>query len=166
MSKLAGGPWPSSLELEALSLPPGYGARGARETDRDTYVELSHETLGRYARDLHGLTDNEIRAGLHDEFQPQLAIVIERGDERIGVIVVEERSSELWIDHMVIAPSAQGRGIGTALVGWVQHAAASTGAAVTLSVVDGNPARKLYQRLGFTVTRIEAPRTFMEWRQP
>lgn len=165
MNKLAGGPWPVSLELEALSLPPGYDARHARETDRGAYVELSHETLGRYARDLHGLADDAIRSGLHDEFQPQLAIVVERGDERIGVIVVEERSSELWIDHMVIATSEQSRGVGTALVRWVQDAAASTGAAVTLSVVDGNAARELYQRLGFIVKRIEPPRTFMEWRR-
>lgn len=163
MSKLVGDPWPASLHVAALNLAEGLCARPALEADRASYVELSHATLGRYARDLHGLSDDAIRSGLRDEFEPQLAVVVERGAACVGLVVVEERSSELWLDHMVIDPSEQNHGIGTALVRWVQDAATNDGVTVTLSVVDGNPALRLYERLGFAVVRVEPPRTFMEW---
>jgi GNAT superfamily N-acetyltransferase len=165
VSKLAGGPWPASLDLEVLRLPDGFRARPAAEVDRASYVELSHATLGRFARDLRGLSDDAIRIGLRSEFEPQLAIVIERGAECVGLMVVEEHSSELWLDHMLIDPSEQNHGIGTALVRWVQDAATLDATSVALSVVDGNPALRLYERLGFAVVRVEPPRTFMEWHR-
>ncbi len=46
----------------------------------------------------------------------------------------------------------RGRGIGTALLGTLLSSARARGIrAVSLSVEDGNPARRLYERVGFTV---------------
>ena len=66
----------------------------------------------------------------------------------------------------VIVPSAQGRGLGTALVRLVLDEAAGRGLPVRLSVLANNPARGLYERLGFQVTGGVHPRISMEWSPP
>lgn len=43
-------------------------------------------------------------------------------------------------------------------------AASARGLPVRLSVLVNNPARRLYERLGFRVSSIEHPRVKMEWR--
>ncbi|GIF76562.1 GNAT family N-acetyltransferase [Asanoa siamensis] len=61
-----------------------------------------------------------------------------------------------WMLNIAVGPSAQGQGLGRALL---DHALRGTRAAglpaLALSVVDGNPARRLYDRAGFVVvTRV------------
>jgi ribosomal protein S18 acetylase RimI-like enzyme len=41
--------------------------------------------------------------------------------------------------------------------------AREAGTPLRLSVRETNPARRLYERLGFRVTRVEPPRIKMEW---
>ncbi|WP_299958794.1 GNAT family N-acetyltransferase [uncultured Modestobacter sp.] len=53
---------------------------------------------------------------------------------------------------MYVHPSHQGRGVGTALIGQLfAHAEAAGVDRVELTVLDGNPARRLYERSGFTL---------------
>lgn len=50
-----------------------------------------------------------------------------------------------------LAPEVQGRGIGEALIRRLVDEARSAGAALTLHVLHANPARRLYERLGFRI---------------
>ena len=58
---------------------------------------------------------------------------------------------DLYIDGIAVAPSHQGRGIGTALIDAFEHRARDNGFTTTsLEVIDTNPrARKLYTRLDY-----------------
>jgi GNAT superfamily N-acetyltransferase len=104
------------------------------------------------------------RAGLGDDLTPEVTIAIEDTEEIVAFVVVETRGvAEWWLDHMVVRPRSQGGGLGTAVVRWILGSAEGAQADVTLSVVDGNPARELYTRLGFETERIEPPRNFMRW---
>lgn len=63
-----------------------------------------------------------------------------------------DRSARDWVViDILLATSAQGRGLGSVLIGWFQEAARSAGAnGVRLSVGYDNPrAQALYHRLGF-----------------
>jgi RimJ/RimL family protein N-acetyltransferase len=63
-----------------------------------------------------------------------------------------DRDGPLWVViDILLAARAQGSGTGSALIGWLQRAAADAGAeGVRLSVLHNNPrARALYLRLGF-----------------
>ncbi|GAA1848727.1 GNAT family N-acetyltransferase [Asanoa iriomotensis] len=61
-----------------------------------------------------------------------------------------------WILNIGVGPHAQGNGFGRALLLHALHGTRDAGQPVlALSVVDGNPARHLYDRTGFTVvTRV------------
>ncbi|MBO0682949.1 MAG: GNAT family N-acetyltransferase [Candidatus Dormibacteraeota bacterium] len=56
-----------------------------------------------------------------------------------------------WVADVCVDASWQGRGVGTALLRRAVAACARLGASrIGLSVTEGNPARSLYERLGFT----------------
>ncbi|MBO0685316.1 MAG: GNAT family N-acetyltransferase [Candidatus Dormibacteraeota bacterium] len=56
-----------------------------------------------------------------------------------------------WVADVCVEPSWQGKGVGTALLRRAVAACAQLGAPrIGLSVTEGNPARSLYERLGFS----------------
>jgi len=71
----------------------------------------------------------------------------------MGIVVWWERADMWqgpWVADVCVKPAHQGRGIGTALLKRALVACAAMGAGrIGLAVTDGNPARALYERLGF-----------------
>lgn len=66
-----------------------------------------------------------------------------------------------------LLPAWRGRGLGTALLRAVMESAAGRAQGVALSVLSRNEgARRLYERLGFTVVAREDPYLAMRWRPP
>jgi len=61
-----------------------------------------------------------------------------------------------WVLNVAVGPAAQGRGFGRALLAHALRGTREAGLpALALSVVDGNPARRLYDAAGFrVVTRV------------
>jgi GNAT superfamily N-acetyltransferase len=71
----------------------------------------------------------------------------------MGIVVWWERADLWhgpWVADICVRPAHQGRGIGTALLKRALVACAAMGASrIGLAVTEGNPARTLYERLGF-----------------
>lgn len=149
--------------FESVLLPDGLCLRAASESDRATYAELTLETLGVYAREVFGLTDDAVLNGASSEFDPSITWAVDDADRTVALVAVESRAAEVWVDHMVVSSKYQSRGIGSSLVRAIQRWAADRALSVTLSVVDGNPARQLYERLDFVVEQSMPPRTFYRW---
>lgn len=62
------------------------------------------------------------------------------------------RPGEVYIEMLSVSAEARGQGIGTRLLEWCEATARARHAEVlTLGVVAGNPARRLYERFGFEV---------------
>ena len=60
------------------------------------------------------------------------------------------RPGEAYIEQMSVSAQMRGQGIGTRLLQWSEDTAKSRGASVlSLGVVKGNPAERLYHRFGF-----------------
>jgi ribosomal protein S18 acetylase RimI-like enzyme len=77
-------------------------------------------------------------------------------DSLVGVIAVfglgEEATTLPWIGTVYRSPDPRWRGLGEALVRRAMSALAADGhARIGLAVTDGNPAQRLYERLGFVV---------------
>lgn len=89
--------------------------------------------------------------------------IVEVAGERVGYLIVEHHVDHWVLDEIVVIPEHQCRGLGGQLVRDTMAAAQAAGVALRLSVLNINPARALYLRLGFRVTRLEPPRVKMEW---
>ena len=66
----------------------------------------------------------------------------------------ETRPGECYIEWLAVSSDARGQGVGTKLLQWADHLALSRGCNVlTLGVMNGNPAARLYERHGFVFKR-------------
>ncbi|HWT11377.1 MAG TPA: GNAT family N-acetyltransferase [Allosphingosinicella sp.] len=78
-------------------------------------------------------------------------LIVERGGEAIGRLYLEEREADLHVIDISLLPDSRGQGIGGAILRDIIAAAGRAGKAVAMHVEARNPARRLYDRLGFTV---------------
>jgi ribosomal protein S18 acetylase RimI-like enzyme len=89
------------------------------------------------------------------QFRHQLELsaaqVICCNDLEVGFIMAPIRDSARWIHTICIVPEHQNRGIGTEVIRSVIAEAEGHNMPLYLSVLKVNPARRLYERLGFVV---------------
>ena len=76
--------------------------------------------------------------------------VIEVDGEPAGRLYVHRGDDEIRIMDIALAPAFRGRGIGTALLRDLMEEAGASGRALSIHVEINNPARRLYERLGFS----------------
>jgi ribosomal protein S18 acetylase RimI-like enzyme len=62
----------------------------------------------------------------------------------------DTKPGETYIEQLSVGAAARGKGIGKLLLQWAEKTAREKNSTVlTLSVLKGNPARRLYERFGF-----------------
>jgi GNAT superfamily N-acetyltransferase len=83
----------------------------------------------------------------------------------IGWLQSTTRDGALFIGQLFVEASRQRRGIGTEVMHRLIGEAAREGQAMTLGVVKTNPAKRLYERLGFRTSH-EDDRKFYMRREP
>jgi GNAT superfamily N-acetyltransferase len=89
-----------------------------------------------------------------------------KDEQRAGRLLVARGAEAWWLVDVALLPEHRGAGVGTRLLRGVLEDAAKAGQPVRLSVLRGNPARRLYARLGFReVPGADAadPYEVMEW---
>ncbi len=69
----------------------------------------------------------------------------------VGLLKVSRDGAQWKIIQIQLVPELQGQGLGADLLTTVIAEADNANAAVALSVLKGNPARALYERLGFAI---------------
>jgi ribosomal protein S18 acetylase RimI-like enzyme len=75
--------------------------------------------------------------------------IILRGEEPAGAMITHHSSKELRLVDIALLPEHRNRGIGARLISDLIAEANAAERRVTLSVLQGSPAIRLYQRLGF-----------------
>jgi ribosomal protein S18 acetylase RimI-like enzyme len=81
----------------------------------------------------------------------ETARIILRAGQPAGVVKMLRAGSDWELLQIQIAPEWQARGIGSDIIRNLLAEAKTAGATVRLSVLKENPARRLYERLGFVV---------------
>lgn len=81
-----------------------------------------------------------------------------------GWLHVLEGVDGIELHQLYVAPERQNRGIGSAILKDLQARAAAAGRPLRLNVLINNPARRLYERLGFRIERSDAVKHYMAWR--
>ena len=73
----------------------------------------------------------------------------------------ELKRGEFYVEWLAVTEDCRGRGAGTMLLEWCEKTARDMGGTrLTIGVVNGNPAKRLYERFGF-VTRKEGVLDFL-----
>ena len=145
------------MTLEDLTLRSAYSSDFPflcllRRLTMKSYVEL---TWGAWS-------DTDQAERFRGEFHPlNYQIVIHQGKE-IGCLSVEDLKDLLFVDFIAILPEYQRRGIGTRIMKNVIAQAEERKIPVCLNVLKVNPARSLYERLGFRVVGGDDHRHHME----
>ncbi|MBA8815850.1 GNAT superfamily N-acetyltransferase [Microbacterium halimionae] len=123
--------------------------RSAKATDVDWLVELRAQVLHDDMERLGRYDPSRVRQRMRDGFRPESMRIIVFEGEDVGSISVREEPDTRWIEHFYIAPVVQNRGIGTKVLTLIL--AESNPRSHRLNVLQGSPARRLYERHGFTV---------------
>ncbi|MCX4763576.1 GNAT family N-acetyltransferase [Streptomyces sp. NBC_01275] len=147
-----------------------WGMRPATADDVEAVVEIRAvamradlERLGRY-------DEHRVRQRLRDGFVPAHTRVVEvdgaTGPVLAGCVALRPADDDphapaYWLEHFYLAPWAQGRGIGTAVLRELLEDTDRVDARVRLNVLQGSAARRLYERHGFVLDREDAVDVFL-----
>jgi len=112
------------------------------------------ERLGRY-------DDHRVRQRLRDGFVPANTWVIEVRGTFAGSVALRPAENTYWLEHFYLAPELHGTGIGSAVLTGLLQRCDREGHAVRLQVLQGSPARRLYERHGFTAESEDPVDVFM-----
>lgn len=130
--------------VETLTLRPAEGA------DSSMLYALHKATMRQYVEAIYGPWDDDVQFARHEEWlQRSHPQVIQCGGEPVGVIDWVWRDHDLYLGRIEVRPDLQGSGIGTRVLRHLAAKAAGRSKPLVLEVIDINPARRLYERLGF-----------------
>ena len=135
---------------------------GTRE-DLEFLFALLKASLGPYVVKTYGpWAEDEERSRFFGSTQAESHQIVERAGEPIGCLKVVRAPSEVRLQRVFLLPAFQNLGIGTRLIEEVLAEARAAGLPVRLRVFQVNPARRLYERLGFVVTGETDTHVYME----
>lgn len=158
---------PSETLVEGIELRP------IRDDDvpflRSLYASTRADEMA-----LVAWTDDQRQAFLDQQFEAQHRYyrenyanpeysIVELEGHPIGRLYLDLRTNEIRIVDIALMPEARGRGIGGQLVRDVLAKAGDAGTPVTIHVEKFNPARRLYDRLGFRAIGDRDVHLLMEW---
>ena len=94
------------------------------------------------------------------------SLVVEVDGAPAGRLYVDRTPEDINVLDIALLPPWRGRGIGGALLRALLEEARATGRTVSLHVEQYNPARRLYQRLGFRALGSNGVYERMRWEAP
>jgi len=143
---------------------PAITLRPATAEDEAFLFELRKATMTEHLARVGEPTDDaEHRARVLHRYDAARVICVD--GMRAGLLKAHRTDTEWLVVQLQIAPVLQGRGIGEHALRTVLRAADAVALPVTLKVLKGNPARRLYERLGFKIAG-EDEREFHMRRAP
>ncbi len=140
--------------------------RPATPADRPWVWKLKKRTLRAYVEQTWGAwIDTVQRDHFLANFEPSNIQIIVVGDRDAGYLHCERARHEIFLANICVEPALQNRGIGTAVLRELQAHARAAQLPLRLQVLKANPAaRRLYERLGFTVIDETPTHTRLLWR--
>lgn len=131
----------------------GITLRDAAADDVEFLFSLLRASLGPYVVQTFGPWDDaEQRTRFLETTDPATHRIVEQDGRPVGCLAVRRLPDEVRLNRVLLLPEVQNRGIGTQLVREVVAKARAAGLPVRLRVFRVNPARRLYERLGFVAT--------------
>ena len=122
--------------------------RNVKENDFNWLYDLRSQTMAKYINDSGDQFNLESQSKRIMKEYESIKIVM-NDNQDIGMFKVKRNSDKWEIIQIQLLPDYQHMGIGTKLIQELQMEASQQGVAIFLSVLKVNPAKRLYERLGF-----------------
>lgn len=150
------GVWEDHIHMVKLNdalapTPAPFTARPYEPGDYEFVYQLKKLCYRNYVEALWGWNEDDQRARFArfmEEGAGEMMAILLKDGQAVGMTNYEfSGAGTLDICNICLLPQCRGKGIGTALLG--RYIAQSTRPVLTLQVYKNNPARRLYERLGF-----------------
>jgi ribosomal protein S18 acetylase RimI-like enzyme len=105
--------------------------------------------MQKYVQMLRGWDGETEREDMGRHFRPGSDQIIIVDGKDVGRLAVDHYPNRIELRHIEILPAYQGRGVGAAIIRDILEEARQVNLPVTLMVLNVNPAKRLYERLGF-----------------
>ncbi|MFC4012720.1 GNAT family N-acetyltransferase [Nonomuraea purpurea] len=138
-----------------------WGIRPASAADVEAVAELRAMVLRADLERLGRYDGQRVRQRLRDGFAPAHTWMIEVDDAPAGCVALRPTKGTYWLEHFYLSSDSQGRGIGSAVLSRLLERCDREEAMVRLNVLQGSPARRLYERHGFAVEAEDEVDVFM-----
>ncbi|OMF63934.1 GNAT family N-acetyltransferase [Paenibacillus sp. FSL R5-0766] len=123
--------------------------RQAVQTDQEQLADLRALVLYDDLTRLGRYDDVKVRERFRNTFDPAHTHIIEFGGSMVGCVSLKPKSEAYLLEHFYIHPDYQGQRIGTQVLNMLLEQDEVQGRRVILNVLQGSPARRLYERFGF-----------------
>ncbi len=128
-----------------------YALRPAEDTDFEFLYRLKVECLREYIEETWGWDEAFQRHYFAREFDPARLQIVTVNAQDVGEVSLEDKGHELFLAGIYILPAWQNRGLGTGIIRNILDLSRTAGKSVRIQVLKVNPARQLYERLGFEI---------------
>ncbi|MEV7693812.1 GNAT family N-acetyltransferase [Microbacterium sp. NPDC089189] len=136
--------------------------RQALATDATWIAELRADVMRPDLERLERYDPVRVRRRFLDAYDPAHTWVIVADGEDAGSIALRPASDGVWLEHFYLAEAHQGRGLGGRVLMRVL-AGADPAVPLRLNVLQGSPARRLYERHGFAFDSEDEIDVFLVW---
>jgi len=123
--------------------------RSITDADLEFLWRLHNLALKKYIEETWGWDEEWQRRHFEERFDPNNGLIVVIDGTDAGFWWVNERPDEIFLVSIHLLPDFQRRGIGTRLIRTLTD---NSYKPVRLKVLKVNPARRLYERLGFSIS--------------
>lgn len=124
--------------------------RPVKDSDMEFLWTLQKETMQYYVEAIWGWNEDDQRKRFLDKFKTDNRKILECDGKSIGLWHIETHPDHIFLASILIQPSYQNRGVGTAKISELIKEADKCKIPIRLQVLLGNPAVNFYKRLGFS----------------
>lgn len=139
--------------------------RQARADDIDWMAELRADVMFDDLTRLGRYDAVRVRERFRAGFDPAHTVVVLVDGREVGLIALRPASDGTWIEHFYLDRSVQGRGLGGAVFATAMSEDDGP-RPFRLNVLQGSPARRLYERHGFVLDHEDAIDVFLVLPRP
>jgi ribosomal protein S18 acetylase RimI-like enzyme len=146
-----------------MKAPPNFTLRPVNPDDAPLFYQLTDLTMRGFILATWGRWDEaRVQSESHTNSRSPNAQIIEVDNIGIGVFRVARYPTHIELEQIYLLPEYQRMGIGTVLINRLITEAKESIVPVRLRVLVVNPAKKLYECLGFVVTETTPEFFYME----
>ena len=123
----------------------------AKAEDYEFALHLFLLTMRPYVQEIGVWDEQQQRANFAAQWKREEARIISIDGKDVGWLQVAELPTEIRLQKFFVSPEYQRSGIGSEVLSNLLAIWRSTGKKIVLKVLKNNPARRFYERLGFSV---------------